>query len=51
MDGRAPTAAIAIVGRAEHSDCMLFVGPVEAFHDQLVRARYEGEVVGVVELL
>jgi hypothetical protein len=30
---------------------MLFVGPVEAFHDQLVRARYEAEVVGVVELL
>lgn len=51
MHERAPTAAIAVIGRAEHSDCMFFVGPVEAFHDQLVRARYEGEVIGVVELL
>lgn len=45
------TAAVAVVGGAEHSDRVLVVGPVEAVHDQLVGARYQVEAVVVVELL
>ena len=48
---RGHTAAIAVVRGAEHCDCILVVGPVEAVHDQLVCSSYEFEAIVVVELL
>ena len=45
-----PTAAIAVVWRAEDGDHVLLVAPVVALHDQLVRARDQVEPVRVIEL-
>lgn len=50
-DGRLVAAAVAVVGRREDRDDRLFVAPVVAFHDELMRARDESEAVGAVELL
>ena len=45
------TATVAIVGRTEYCDNSLLVGPVKAIHDQLVGARNQLQIVGVIEVL
>lgn len=50
-DGRLVAAAVAVVGRRKDGDHVAFLRPVEAVHDELVRARHEREAIVVVERL
>ncbi|KAI3480075.1 hypothetical protein L1887_57852 [Cichorium endivia] len=44
-------SSVAVVGRRKDGDHVAFLRPVEAVHDELVRARHEREAVVVVERL